>query len=276
MRSVSREAVSDPFSVSGRTILIVGGTAGIGLAVARYLAGVGAEVIVTGRRRAEVEAEAARASYIAMDVTDPESVASGFAEVRRRWDRIDCLVLNAGVDRFHGEVDELDVEVVAQVIDVNTLGVVRAMAAGIDLVPDGGSVIVTSSPAGSVTTPGMAAYSASKAAIDMLVRTWALELGPRQVRVNAILPGIVESEMDSESTAELEVIRRMTATGVYRRAAEMGPIYQFLASPASTPLTGSLVGAHDGIPVGFSATVMEHLTADIEPSESGSSEGEGS
>jgi NAD(P)-dependent dehydrogenase (short-subunit alcohol dehydrogenase family) len=110
----------------------------------------------------------------------------------------------------------------------------------------------------------MAAYSASKAALDMLVRTWALELGPKQIRVNAVLPGIVESEMDSESTADLEAIRRMTANGVYRKAAEMGPVFQFLVSDASAPLTGSLVGAHDGISVGYSKEVLDRVSADIE------------
>ena len=149
---------------------------------------------------------------------------------------------------------------------INTLGLVRAMAGGVKLMSEGGSVVVTSSPAGSIAVPGMAAYSASKAALDMLVRSWALELGPKGIRVNAVLPGLVESEMAGESTGELEVIRRMTANGVYRRAAEMGPVFQFLASPASATLTGSAVGAHDGISVGFSHEVMRHLAADMEES----------
>ena len=85
------------------------------------------------------------------------------------------------------------------------MGIVRALAAGVGAMRAGGSVVVTSSPAGSVTLPGMAAYSASKAALDMLVRTWALELGPRGIRVNAVLPGIVESEMAVASSAEVDL-----------------------------------------------------------------------
>lgn len=69
--------------------------------------------------------------------------------------------------------------------------------------------------------------------------------------------------MASESTADLEAIRRMTANGMYRKAAEMGPVFQFLASDASAPLTGSLVGAHDGISVGYSKDVLDRVSADL-------------
>ena len=254
----------DPFSVDGHNIVIVGGTAGIGLAVAAHLRGAGAGVIITGRRDADAVAADIGASFVRMDVADSESVKRGFAEIASSMPHVDCLVLNAGIDQYHGEIDDLVLSVFARIIDVNTRGVARALGAGTGLESTGGSIVVTSSPAGSITTPGMGAYSASKAALDMLVRTWALELGPKQIRVNAVLPGIVESEMAAESTAELEVIRRMTANGVYRKAAEMGPVFQFLASAASTPLTGSLVGAHDGISIGYSAEVMQHLPADLE------------
>lgn len=254
---------ADPFSVVRQRIVIVGGTAGIGWAVAEHLTSVGASVVVTGRRDASEQAAQAGMTFVHMDVASAASVRSGFEAVAAQTTRIDCLVLNAGIDLPHGEIDDLDMTAFEQVFDVNTFGLARALACGIGSMTAGGSVIVTSSPAGSVTTPGMAAYSASKAALDMLVRTWALELGPRAIRVNAVLPGLVESEMDAGATGELEVIRRMTANGVYRSAADMGPVFQFLASAASAPLTGSLVGAHDGISAGYSAEAMRHLSTDI-------------
>ena len=252
------------FDVTGRRVVVTGGTAGIGLAVAAHLVEAGAEVIITGRR-ADGGAIAADigAEFVPMDVADAKSVARGFEAVSHRFDALDALILNAGIDDYHGEVEDLDLEVFERIIDVNTLGVVRALRCGVGLVRDHGSVIVTSSPAGSIAAPGMAAYAASKAALDHLVRVWALELGPRHVRVNAVLPGTVESEMASESAPDLELIRRMTANGVFRKAPEMAPVFHFLVSDASTPLTGSLVGCHDGISIGYSHEVMACLAADL-------------
>lgn len=255
------------FSVAGRQIVVVGGTAGIGLAVATHLAKAGARVIITGRRDAAALAGSVGVGYVPMDVADLSSVEQGFEAIGAQLDRLDCLVLNAGIDEAHGEIGRLDLGAFERILNVNTLGIVRALACGVSLVPSGGSIVITSSPAGSITAPGMAAYSASKAALDMLVRTWALELGPRQIRVNAVLPGIIETEMAAGSTGELEVIRRVTANGMIRQAGDMGPVFQFLASAASTPLTGSLVGAHDGIPAGYSAEAMGYLAAGAEAAE---------
>lgn len=255
---------TDVFSVADRNIVIVGGTAGIGLAVGAHLAGAGAKVVLTGRRDGDAIAADVGATFVAMDVADNDSVVAGFAAIAKQMDRIDCLVLNAGIDENHGDIGAMDLGVFQRVLDVNTMGVVRSLTAGIGSMTEGGSVVITSSPAGSIAVPGMAAYSASKAALDMLTRTWALELGPSHIRVNAVLPGIVQSEMDSGDTADVELIRRMTANGIYRQAPEMGPVFQFLASDASATMTGSLVGAHDGLSIGYSAETLGYLSAGMD------------
>lgn len=260
--------MKNPFDVSNKRVLITGGTAGIGLAVASHLSSSGADVIISGRRGDGAEiATSIDGSFVQMDVGDDDSVTAAFNEVADGG-QLDSLILNAGIEMGHGEITGLDVETFGRVLDINTMGVVRAMAAGVGLMGAGGSVVVTSSPAGSITTPGMAAYSASKAAVDMLVRTWALELGPKGIRVNAVLPGIVESEMNSEGAPALELIRRMTANGTYRPAADMGPVFHFLVSDASAPLTGSAVGAHDGISVGYSHETLSYLAANLGGDES--------
>lgn len=256
---VSESQVPDLFSVRDRRIVVVGGTSGIGQAAASYLSRQGANITITGRRASGAAiAERIGAGFVAMDVADNQSVQVGFAEISAT--PIDCLILNAGIKQEHGEIANLDIAVFEQMMDVNTLGTVRALAAGVGAMRSGGSVVVTSSPAGLITVGGLAAYSASKAALNMLVRTWSLELGPKGIRVNAILPGIVESEMAPAGSPEVEGVRRMTANGVFRRPEEMAPVFQFLASDASVTLTGSLVGAHDGISVGYSAEVMRYLS----------------
>ncbi len=262
--SAARTATADVFDVTGRRVVVTGGTAGIGLAVAAHLVECGAQVVICGRRpEGSAIADSIGAGFVTMDVADDASVERALGAVSERFDALDALILNAGIDDYHGEVEDLDMDVFERVIDINTLGVVRALRHGVGMVRDHGSVIVTSSPAGSVAAPGMAAYAASKAALDHLVRVWALELGPRQVRVNAVLPGIVESEMGAESAPDLELIRRMTANGVFRKASEMAPVFHFLVSDASATLTGSLVGCHDGIPLGYSHEVMARLAADM-------------
>ena len=261
--STGRTATADTFDVSGRRVVITGGTAGIGLAAAAHLVRCGAQVLIGGRRAEGLAiAESVGAEFVPMDVADEASVATAFKAVSERFEALDALVLNAGIDAYHGDVEGLDLEVFERVMDVNTLGVVRAVRHGVNMVRDHGSIIVTSSPAGSVGAPGMAAYGASKAALDQLVRVWALELGPRHVRVNGVLPGNVRSEMMSESTPDVELIRHLTANDMYRPAPEIAPVFHFLVSDASAPLTGSLVGCHDGIPAGFSLGVMSRLAAD--------------
>ncbi|MCY3617732.1 MAG: SDR family oxidoreductase [Acidimicrobiaceae bacterium] len=268
--NTGRTATADTFDVSGRRVVITGGTAGIGLAAAAHLVRCGAQVVIGGRRAGGRDiAEGIGAEFVPMDVADEASVATAFEAVAERFEALDALILNAGIDAFHGDVDSLDLEVFERVMDVNTMGVVRAVRHGVNMVRDHGSVIVTSSPAGSVGAPGMAAYGASKAAIDQLVRVWALELGPRHIRVNAVLPGNVQSEMMSESTPDVELIRRLTANDTYRPAPEIAPVFHFLVSDASAPLTGSLVGCHDGIPAGFSLEVMARVAADLPAGDEG-------
>jgi len=251
----------DPFSIGGKNCLIVGGTAGIGLGVAEHFVQAGADVIITGRRATgESIAAGVGARFVRMDLAESGSIFAGMASAADLFGgRIDCLILNAGIADDAGGVDGLDLAVFRRVFEVNVFGVAQALRDGIAHMEQGGSVVVTSSPAATELMPGVAAYGASKAAVNALVKTAAIELGPRGIRVNAVLPGVIETEMAFDPDGleeELERLSSLTATGKVRQPAEMGPPFQFLASAASETCTGALLACEDGVSAGFSSLLL--------------------
>ncbi len=242
---------NNPFAIDGARVLITGGTAGIGRAVAQHFAEQGARVVITGRRDSGAAiAEAIGALYQPMDVSDAKSIQAGTAAaVETLGGAIDVLVLNAGITPALDMVDDIKADDMERTFSVNVYAVVHGLKAALPHLPEGASVIVTSSPAAQLCSPGSAIYSASKAAVDAFVRTWSLELADRGIRVNAILPGVVKTEMIGDpdnAEAELDMLSAFTATGAIRQPEEMAPAFQFLASRASTPCTGSLLAFEDG------------------------------
>ncbi len=250
------------FSVDGKRVLITGGTAGIGLGLARHFTCAGAKVVITGRRAdGSAIADQVGANFVEMDVVDvPGCGASVEAAAADLGGAIDVLILNAGVDFSHGRIDDLDVAAFRATFEVNFFGVANVMRHAVAYLFEGSSVIVSSSPASTTYKSGLAAYSASKAAVNALVKSWAGELAAKGVRVNAVLPGIVESEM-SGSTGGAEFIQALTLTDTIRNASELGGVYQFLASSASAPVTAALIAADDGLSAGMSDR-LERIVAE--------------
>lgn len=252
----------DIFSIKGQRVLIVGGTAGIGLAVARHFVEAGARVVISGRRSdGEAIATDIGGQFVRMDLTDGESITTG---TRQAADILaggfDTLILNAGIATPAGTADQLDMRAFRQVFEVNLFGIAQAMRDGLAFMQSGSSIIVTSSPASTELTPGAGAYGASKAAVDAIVKTAALELGLSGIRVNAVLPGVIETEMAADPEAleeELALLSTLTATGKIRQPAEMAPPFHFLASAASATCTGTLLACDDGVSAGFSQPLLE-------------------
>jgi NAD(P)-dependent dehydrogenase (short-subunit alcohol dehydrogenase family) len=254
----------DSFSIAGQRVVITGGTAGIGLAVARHFAAAGAQVVITGRRESgAATAVDAGVRFVRLDVGDTEDVERGFVEIGDLLgDCIDTMILNAGTAAGAGELATLDANALKQLFAVNVFGVADCLRVGLAKMRRGGSVIVTSSPASLVHTPGAGAYSATKAAVNSLVRAAALELAARGIRVNAVLPGVVRTELTFDAAAldeEIEMLRHFAANGTVRAPDELGPVFQFLASDASATCTGALLACDDGVSAGVSPILLDRV-----------------
>jgi hypothetical protein len=178
---------------AGKQAVIVGGTHGIGLATARLLLAGGAEVLVTGR---EASAAAARRELgervVASDIADLAAIDALVEQVRARLGAIDLLFINAGVAELEPfeRVTEASYD---RTFAVNTRGAFFTAQRLAPLVRAGGSIVFTTSIASITGTPGMAVYSASKAALGAFAKVMAAELLPRGVRVNTVSPGFIRT-----------------------------------------------------------------------------------
>jgi NAD(P)-dependent dehydrogenase (short-subunit alcohol dehydrogenase family) len=234
--------------LTGQTALVTGGTAGIGLACARLLADAGATVLITGRNRERGESAAAAVDgdvrFIQADMADLESVAA----LVEQSSGVDILVNNAA--SFPGALTvEQDVASFESTFDTNVRGTYFLVAG---LVPGmlergTGSIINVTSMVASKGVPGASVYSASKAAVESLTRTWAAEFGPRGVRVNTVAPGPTNTEgVVAEWGDTNDELGRTLPLGRTAEPAEIAQAVVFLASGASSFITGLTLHADGG------------------------------
>jgi len=233
--------------LTDKVAFITGGGTGIGLGCARAILAAEGRVTLAGRRQDVLAAAATelgeRADWVVCDVTSQESVESAVDTVLRRHGRMDLAVNSAGLGAA-GTVTAMTPAEFAQVLDTNLHGVfrsLRAEARAMRAAGQGGSIVNVSSIAAELTHPWMSAYCVSKAGVNMLTRCAADELGAHGIRVNAVMPGLVDTELASllvqSDEATKEYLRLMPLSRI-GKPDDVGKLAAFLLSDDASWITG--------------------------------------
>jgi NAD(P)-dependent dehydrogenase (short-subunit alcohol dehydrogenase family) len=228
--------------LANKIAVVVGGVGGIGGAVSQRFSTEGARVYATSRSAADGPSGTTADGSIRTIRADAGKLADlerVFAEVRAAEGRIDVLVLNAGLSEFAmlGDISE---DLFDRTFGLNVRSLLFAAQGAIDLMQEGGSIVLVGSIADVVGTKGYGVYSASKAAVRSLARTWANELAPRGIRVNVVSPGPTDTAMMAAASDEIrEALTKLIPLGRLGRPDEVAAAALFLASDESSFTTGA-------------------------------------
>lgn len=246
--------------LAGKTALVTGASKGIGASIAKHLAAAGASVAVNyasskagaDKVVAEIIAAGGKAFAVQADVSKPADIVRLLDETKRAFGgHLDILVNNAGIYEF-GAIEAITPEHFHKHFDLNVLGLLLVTQAAVPLFPaTGGSVINISSIVSRGAIPGSSVYSATKAAVDSITLVLSAELGARKIRVNAINPGMIETE--GTHTAGIiggdlrKHVEAQTPLGRIGQPQDIAPAAVFLASDDSAWLTGETIFIAGGI-----------------------------
>jgi NAD(P)-dependent dehydrogenase (short-subunit alcohol dehydrogenase family) len=242
------------FSLKDQVAIVTGGSKGIGRAIAMAFSEAGASVAVAARGEEdlvqtakEIDAAGGRAIPVVTDVTDPVQVEALVERTVDAFGTVDILVNNAGAAPFLSTIDQIRMEGFEKYFRVNFMSAVYcSKAVAPILLPKGsGSVLNVASVAGFIASPGLTYYSSAKAALINLTKTLAREWAASGIRVNAVAPGWVETEMNVRARQEApEFVRSTTAAiplGRWGQPEEVASAAVFLCSPAASFITGAVL-----------------------------------
>jgi NAD(P)-dependent dehydrogenase (short-subunit alcohol dehydrogenase family) len=244
--------------LEGKIAIVTGANSGIGLATARALVAEGAaRVYITGRRKVELDKAAAslgaRAVAVQGDVTDPADLDRLYDLVKTEVGHIDVVFANAGF-AAPAPLGSLTEDHVDALLNTNVKGVIWTVQKALPLMRPGGSIILSASIVASKGFGDFSVYSASKAAVRSFARTWSSDLKGRNIRVNAVSPGVIDTPAWSESGLPKEQVHgffdfaaSVTPLGRTGRDEEVAKVVAFLASDDSSFMSGSEVFVDGGI-----------------------------
>jgi len=248
--------VTDSTSLNGKVALITGGSRGIGAGVARHFAAAGIHVAIGYHARgdaaaslaADITAAGGQCLAVQGDITDGDAVQRIVADTVARFGRLDILVNCAGIAPYRA-LGAMDAAFIRAMLDANVLGTVLVTQAVLPhLTVPGGRIINFASALAFRPIPTSSIYSASKAAVVTLTHAWSKELGPRGITVNAIAPGVIETEMTAGILAERgEGIVASTPLGRIGQPDDIAGVALFLCSPEARWITGRTIVADGGV-----------------------------
>ena len=235
--------------LEGKTAVVTGASKGIGAEIAKSLAAEGAAVVVNYASSkagadqivAEIKAGGGKAVAVQADVAKPEDIQRLFAETKQAFGKLDVLVNNAGIYDF-APLEAITPEHYHKQFNLNVLGLILTTQEAVKHFTNGGSVINIGSLVGKLSFPATTVYSATKAAVDSITRTLSTELGPKNIRVNSVNPGMVETEgnagaRDSENEFR-KLIEARTPLGRIGQVDDIAPAVVYFASDDSKWVTG--------------------------------------
>jgi 3-oxoacyl-[acyl-carrier protein] reductase len=247
--------------LEGKVAVVTGASKGIGASIAKHLAAEGASVVVNyssskeGADRVvmQIEKNGGKAIAVQANAAKKADIERLFAETKKAFGKLDILVNNAGIYDMK-PIEEVTEEHFHKQFDLNVLGLILATKEAVKYFDAaGGSVINISSVVSTLTPPGASVYSATKGAVDSVTRSLAKEMGARNIRVNAINPGMVETEgtktvgvTDKENPMRKQ-IEAMTPLGRIGQPQDIAPVAVFLASADAAWITGETLRVAGGL-----------------------------
>jgi NAD(P)-dependent dehydrogenase (short-subunit alcohol dehydrogenase family) len=238
--------------LEGKTAVVTGGGSGIGFGAAKRFVEEGAFVYIFGRRQATLDAAVAQlgpqARAVQGSVTDLSDLDRLYETIKSERGGLDIVLANAGTGAF-APLGEITSEHYDQIFDLNVKALVFTVQKALPLMKQGGSIILTGSSTGVMGTPSFSIYSATKAAVRNLARSWALDLRGTGIRVNVMSPGPITTELAQEVLGEegMHSIGATTVLGRMGEPSEAGAVAAFLASPDSSFMTGGEVFVDGGL-----------------------------
>jgi NAD(P)-dependent dehydrogenase (short-subunit alcohol dehydrogenase family) len=240
--------------LTNKRALVTGASRGIGASIAKVLAAEGADVAITYEKSAEraadvvqaIKAQGRRAVAIQADSADPRAIQSSIDKTVAELGGLDILVNNAGILRV-AELKDISLEDIDAILRVNVRGPIVASKSALPHLGKGGRIITIGSFfADRVPSPVLSVYAASKSALVAFTKGLARELGPKEVTVNLVQPGSIDTDMNPAHGPFGDTLRQLTASGRYGAVEDIANAVAFLASAKAQYITGSALTVDGG------------------------------